>query len=777
MRAFMILASTAALAAACAAAGPAPRFRPLPLGDVRVTGGPLKRAQDLDAAYLLSLEPDRMLAYFRKRAGLEPKAPGYGGWDGDGRNLTGHICGHYLSAVSLMYAATGDARFKERADTIVDQLEEVQARNGNGYLGALEGGQEMFAQLAKGDIRSGGFDLNGQWAPFYTLHKLFAGLRDAHRHAGNPRALKLETAFAAWCEGILKDLNDEQIQRMLQTEFGGMNEVFADLHTDTRDERWLRLSLKFEHRRILDPMKAGRDELAGMHGNTQIPKLLGSLARHFETGAEEDLAAAAFFWDRVVLHHSYATGGHGKDEYFGEPDRWGERVDGRTCESCNVYNMLKLTRRLFSLRPEAKYAAFQERALYNHVLASVSPNTGQTCYMVPVGRGVQREYADMQGSFTCCVGSGMESHALHGDGLYHAADGELRVTVFADSKAVWKARGVTVRQATDFPPGETVEFTFSMEADAAFAFSFPKPAWTAPGFAVTVNGRPSSADAPDGWVTLSRTWKDGDRVTVALPKRLRLEPTPDRPNRAAILWGPLVLAGDLGEENRFESWRPGAVPVLVTARRDDVAAWLKPVPGGAAGTFVTDGIGRPREVTFQPFHRLHHRTYGVYWDVFTPDEWTVEEARHVAEQKRLDELAAATVGFVQPGEMQPERDHAMQGEETWPDRVAGRPCRRGKKWFSFDLPVDAAAPMSVTITHYRDEWRPRTFTVAVDGVALGEQRIPGRQGLEFFDVTHALPADVVRGKTKVTVRFEATGGNEIGAVFGIRTHRVPPARD
>lgn len=773
MRTVMILA----LAAACADAGPEPRFRPLPLRDVRVTGGPLKQAQDKDAAYLLDLEPDRMQAFFRKRAGLEPKAPGYGGWDGDGRNLTGHICGHYLSAVSLMYAATGDARFKERADVLVDGLEEVQARHGDGYLGALEGGREMFVGLAKGDIRSGGFDLNGQWAPFYTLHKMFAGLRDAHRFAGNPKALRLEIAFAAWCEGILKDLNDEQIQRVLQTEFGGMNEVLADLYADTRDERWLRLSFKFEHRRILDPLKAGRDELAGVHGNTQIPKLLGSLARHLATGAEEDFAAAVFFWDRVALHHSFATGGHGKDEYFGEPDRWGDRVDGRTCESCNVYNMLKLTRRLFALRPEAKYAAFHERALYNHVLASISPDTGQTCYMVPVGRGVQREYADMQGSFTCCVGSGMESHALHGDGLYHAADGELRVAVFADSKAVWKARGVTVRQATDFPLGETVEFAFSMAADTAFAFSFPKPAWTAPGFAVTVNGRPESADAPDGWVTLSRTWKDGDRVKVALPKRLRLEPTPDRPNRAAILWGPLVLAGDLGEENRLESWRPGAVPVLVTARRDDVDAWLKPAPGGAAGAFVTDGVGRPADVAFRPFHQLHHRTYGVYWDFFTPAEWTVEEARHVAEQKRLADLAAATVGFVQPGEMQPERDHAMQGEETWPDRVAGRPCRRGKRWFSFDLPVDEAAPMSLTITYYRDEWRPRTFTVAVDGVALGEQKIPGRQGLEFFDVIHALPADVVRGKRKVTVRFEATGGSEIGAVFGIRTHRAPAARD
>jgi DUF1680 family protein len=408
---------------------------PLPLQDVRLTAGPLKEAQDKNAEYLLQLEPDRMLAYLRKRAGLEPKAQGYGGWDGEGRNLTGHICGHYLSAVSLMFAATGDVRFKARADYIVDQLEEVQKKNGNGYLGALEGGQEMFAQVAKGEIRSGGFDLNGQWAPFYTLHKMYAGLRDAYRFTGNPKALQLEVAFAAWCEGILKDLNDEQVQKMLNTEFGGMNEVLVDLYKDTGDARWLRLSYKFEHHLILSPLKARRDELAGKHGNTQVPKILGSLARYFLTGDKADYTAASFFWDCVALHHSYATGGHGKDEYFAEPDKLSDRVDGRTCETCNVYNMLKMTRRLFQLKPKATYADFHERALYNHILSSISLKTGQTCYMVPVGRGVQREYSDMLHSFTCCVGSGMESHALHGHGIYYASTNRLWVTQRGDGGA------------------------------------------------------------------------------------------------------------------------------------------------------------------------------------------------------------------------------------------------------------------------------------------------------------------------------------------------------
>jgi DUF1680 family protein len=252
---------------------------PLPLSAVRVTGGPLKRAQDLNADYLLKLEPDRMMAYYRKRAGLQPKAEGYGGWDGDARNLTGHIAGHYLSGVSLMYAATGDSRFKERADYIVREMKEVQDKHGDGYLGALANGKEQLIEVSRGNIRSTFFDLNGLWSPWYVLHKTYAGLRDAYRYTGNRTALDLEIKFAAWAETILAKLDDAQLQRMLNTEFGGMNEVLADLYADTRDKRWLDLSHRFDHRAILEPLAHQQNNLPGQHGNTQVPKLLGSLMR------------------------------------------------------------------------------------------------------------------------------------------------------------------------------------------------------------------------------------------------------------------------------------------------------------------------------------------------------------------------------------------------------------------------------------------------------------------------------------------------------------------
>src|SRR5437867_6008697 len=449
--------------------------RPLPLNAVRLTGGPLKVAQDLDAAYLLALEPDRMLAFYRKRAGLEPKAEPYGGWDGDDRNLTGHIAGHHLSAISIMWQATGDARFKQRVDYMVSELKAVQDKHGDGYLSALAGGREAFAALSKGTIRSASFDLNGLWSPWYTLHKTFAGLRDAYRYAGNSTALDVEAKFAAWAESILSGLNDSQIQRMLNTEFGGMNEVLADLYADTGDTRWLALSHKFDHHVVIDPLARGDDPLPGLHGNTQVPKLLGHAVRYAYTGRAADGTAARVFWDRVVNHHTFATGGHGKEEYFREPDHLSNIVDGRTAESCNVYNMLKLTRRLFALEPEVKYAEFHERALFNHILGSIDSGEGAMCYMVPVGRAVRREYQEMSRSLTCCVGTGMESHGLHGDGIYYESGDRLWVNLYAPSTARWDAAGAQLTLDTAVPGGESAQLTLTLRSPRAFTLALRRP--------------------------------------------------------------------------------------------------------------------------------------------------------------------------------------------------------------------------------------------------------------------------------------------------------------
>ncbi len=793
------------------------RARPLELGSVRLLGGPLKQAQNVTARYLLQLEPDRMLAYYRRRAGLEPNAEPYGGWDGGGRNLTGHIAGHYLSAVSLMWAATGDKQFKDRADYIVREFRQVQDEHKDGYLSALEGGRKCWEAVAKGDIRSGGFDLNGLWAPWYVLHKTYAGLRDAYRYTGNRTALDIEIRFAEWAEGVLSGLSDTDIQRMLNTEFGGMNEVLADLYADTGDKRWLDLSRRFEHLSFTEPLQRHQDILPGKHGNTQVPKLIGSADRFAYTGSAGDLIAASFFWDRVVQHHSYATGGHGKDEYFGEPDRLSDRVDGRTAETCNVYNMLKLTRRLFSLRPDAHYADFHERALLNHILASIDPEDGRTCYMVPVGRGVQHEYADMFRSFTCCMGTGMESHALHGYGIYYESGDRLWINLYAPSTAEWTSAGLKLRMDTDLPDGDSATLKLTLEAPREFTIALRRPYWAADGFAVRVNGESMAADlladpripaygrrresqstragagssrsGPSYYVQLKRTWKTRDTVELTLPKTLRLEPLPDNPRRAAILWGPLVLAGDLGPEPERGRGRRGRyertkAPVFVAAEQP-VSDWLKPLPN-RPGEFRTDGVGRMpdaadqvTDVNFVPFYRLHRRTYAVYWDLFTAPEWEKKKAEYAAEQERRRKLELATVAYVQPGEMQPERDYNYRGAaDARPTRAEGRPGRQAGSWFSFDLPVDPPHPMALVVTYYSGQWlrRPARFEIIVDGHPTARQEVARSDPARFFDVEYPIDAKAIQDKKKVTVRFQAAEGSTVAGVFGIRMIRADAER-
>ncbi|MCX6561805.1 MAG: glycoside hydrolase family 127 protein [Candidatus Aminicenantes bacterium] len=764
------------------------KARSLPLSDVRLTGGPLKTAQDQNGRYLLSLEVDRMMAFLRQSAGLALKAEGYGGWDGADRQLTGHIAGHYLSGVSLMWAATGDPRFKERADRLVDELKAVQDKHGDGYIGAQTDrakvpGRTLYGQLAAGDIRSGGFDLNGMWSPWYVQHKIFAGLRDAFRWTGNRTALDVEIKFAAWAEGVLSGLTDEQIQKMLGTEFGGMNEVLIDLGLDTGDARWPALADKFRHRAVIESLARGEDILRGKHGNTIVPKMIGTLSRFIATGSEPDGAAARFFWERAALHHSFATGGHGRNEYFGEADKPDAMTEGRTAESCNVYNMIKMTRTLFALDPQMKYADFHERALFNHVLGSMDPADGATCYMVPVGRGVRKEYQDMQRDFTCCVGSGMESHALHGDGIYYESGDTLWINLFVPSTAVWRSADIGLAMTTTFPEGEEAALTIQAKAPRTFEVALRRPFWAGEGYAVKVNGVVLKDIGPAGtYIRIRRTWKAGDKIEWSLPKSLRLEPLPDNPDRAAILWGPLVLAGDLGaipagrssdEEANDTSSAGPETPILVTDEPSP-AAWIKAVPGNPA-RFRTVGAGRDRDVDLVPFYRLHRRIYTATWDILTTPKWDRLAADLKAARDAAQRLEAATVAFVQPGQMQSERDFNQQGGKTSPVQYQGRYGRRAADWFSFDLAVDPRSALKLILTCNRDERADRAFAVLIDGRKVGEARIARRSPQEkegFFDFEFDVPAEAAAGKAKVTVRFEGLAGQETGTIYGIRVLRA-----
>ena len=732
--------------------------------DVKLFDGPFKHALELDSKWLLSLEPDRLLSWYRKEAGLEPKAKNYGGWES--QTIAGHSLGHYLTACARMYQASGDAQFKQRVDYIVDELAECQRANTNGFVGAMPNGKRVFAEVSRGEIRSAGFDLNGSWVPWYNLHKLFEGLMDARRYCDNAKALEVAARLGDFSIETTKNLTDEQWQKMLACEHGGMNEAMADLYALTGETKYLALAKKFYHKAIMEPLAAGRDELPGKHANTQIPKMIGAARIYELTGDAQFGRIARNFYDIVLTNHTYVTGGNSEGEHFGPSGKLNDRIKGNTTETCNTYNMLKLNRALFSVEPRAEFADYYERALWNHILASQNPEDGRVLYYLTLKPGAQKKFMGEE-DFACCSGTGMENPTHYGDCIYFHGGDALWVNQFIASELNWAEKGLRVRQETDFPNKAATTLKFSAAKPVKLALRVRHPAWATNGFTVKLNGKKLKLDsAAASFVTIDRKWKDGDTLEIETPFSLRTESMPDNPKRVAVFYGPILLAGDVGA--------PGSdapVPVLVTGERA-VTGWLKPV-GGKPLTFRTANVGRPNDVELKPFFATYAHRHTVYWDVFTDADWAARQKEYEAERERVKQLEARTVDVFQPGEMQPERDHNVQGEKTEPGEWSGRKLRHATDggWFSFEVAVPTNAPADLILTYWGSETGKRTFDVLVDGSKIATTSLSRVKPEEFYDKVYPLPEELTRGKAKVTVKLQAQPGNFAGGVFGVRVVR------
>ncbi len=606
-----------------------------PLTEVKLLDGPFHQATGLNMVTLLNYEPDRLLAKFRSEAKLEPKAQHYHGWEDN--TIAGHSLGHYMSACALMYQTSGDPEFLNRVNYMVDELATCQEADGEGYIGAFPNGKKILEEeVSKGNIRSQGFDLNGIWVPYYTQHKVLMGLLDAYHRCGNEKALEVAVRFADWLGTVVQNLTGDQIQEMLKCEHGGINEALAEIYAATEDEKYLRLSQLFHHRAILDSLAHGKDILPGKHANTQIPKLVG-LARRYElTGSETDRQAAEFFWDRVVNHHSYVTGGHCNHEYFGAPDSLRDRLSNETTETCNVYNMLKLSSHLFSWEGSPEVADFYERALFNHILSSQHPGDGRVIYNLSLEMGGHKEYQDPFW-FTCCVGTGMENHAKYGENIYFHNQGELFVTQFIASELTWKEKGLVVTQHTQYPEEQGTTLEFSCPEPVRMTLMIRYPGWADKGMNIRVNGKiHHHKNLPGSFVAVSGKWEKGDLVTVEFPFSLHMETMPDDTNRVALMYGPLVLAGDLGAVDDPPAKDPHVVPVLMTNERNP-SAWTEAIQG-SPNTFRTTNTGRPSEILFRPFYKVHDRRYSVYFDLFDESRWEKFQAQsHHQNQSSHDE--------------------------------------------------------------------------------------------------------------------------------------------
>jgi len=600
------------------------------LQDVKLLDSRFKQNMDREGQWMLSLPVERLLHSFYVNAGMftdkkssPTKMPKpLGGWEELDMELRGHSVGHLLSGLSFQYASTGNAVFKKKIDSLVSGLAEVQATlNEGGYLSAFP--QNYIDRNIAG---------KSVWAPWYTLHKITAGLIDAYLYTGNTQALDIATKMAAWAYKKLTPLKPEQLALMLRNEFGGMNEAWYNLYSITGNPEHKQLGDMFYHHAVLDPLAQQQDKLNNQHANTIIPKISGEARAYELTGEAKDKDITTFFWNDVIANQTYVTGSNSDKEHFIEPGKISQHITGYTGETCNTYNMLKVTRHLFTWDADVKYADYYERALYNHILGQQDPATGMVCYFTPLKAGAFRVYSTRDSSFWCCVGSGFESQSKYNEAIYYHDDKGVFVNLFIPSVLSWKEKGLQLHQETNYPEEATTRLLVEKAPAEIVPFYVRYPSWAINGAIVKINGKAVKIDQkPGSYITVSRKWTVGDKLEVTYPMSLHLEPTPDNPKIAAIMYGPIVLAGEMGTEGMkkpapyhdpkdpyqyydYDYNIPTDIVHTLNVTNQKITDWLKPVKD-APLTFTTANTMGGKTVTLSPYYNLHRQRYAVYWDL------------------------------------------------------------------------------------------------------------------------------------------------------------------
>ncbi len=739
---------------------------PFPLRDVTLLESKFKHTMERDEKFLFNLEPDRLLSGFRSNAGLEPKAEKYGGWESGG--LAGHSLGHYLSALSLLYGSTRDVEVLNRINYTVSELKEIQNARKTGYLGAIPNEDKLWDEVKKGIIETGNFSLNGYWSPWYTVHKIMAGLLDAYNQTGNKDALAIQVRFSDWAVELLDHLNENQMQNMLRCEYGGMTEVLVNTYALTGSKKYLDLSYRFYDSPVLDPLANHQDKLNGFHANTIIPKAIGSIRRYEITKDKNDLEIGKFFWETVAKNHTYAIGGNSYYEYFQEPGKLNDKLADNTTETCNTYNMLKLTQHLFGLKPSAKWMDFYEKALYNHILASQNPETGMTTYYVSLRMGGKKQFGDYQHSFTCCMGTGMENHVKYNENIYYkGGDGSLYVNLFIPSALNWEEKGIQIIQNANIPENNNIVLTITGKKPGKFTIRIRKPYWVKQS-EIRINGKKiNEFIGEDGYWAVERNWRNGDKISVYLPSDLHYEAMPDNPDRRAIFYGPIILAGNFGTVPLDPAQN---IPVFVTPEKD-ANQWLRQENGLV---FTSIGNTYPENVELRPFNEMVTEHYTVYWDFFTPNQWTVQQKVYEQERLKQQDIEARTISLFRPGEMQPERDHNLKGEKMHTGESNTRKWRAAEPggFLSFDMDVDPEKRNILTMTYWGQDNRNSTFNILVNDTVIATEDINKYKENRFYEIDYKIPVELTKGKRKITIILkEAKNNNNIGPFYLARIAR------
>ena len=761
-----------------------------PLGDITLLDGPLKHARDLNVQVLLKYDCDRMLAPYRKEAGLQPRKPSYPNWDG----LDGHVGGHYLTALAIN-AATGNEECRKRMEYMISELQLVLDANNqrheawcHNYIGGVPNSAKMWTAFSKGDFGP----YFGTWAPFYNIHKMYAGLRDAWLYCGNEQAKNLFLKFCDWAVDITRDLNDEQMERMLGNEHGGMNEVLADAYAITGEQKYMDCARRFSHKMLLVPLENGKDCLDNMHANTQIPKVIG-YQRIAELAHDVQYHnASEYFWEIVTRQRSLAFGGNSRREHFPTKENcidYINDIDGP--ESCNTYNMLKLTEDLNRVKPNGMYGDFYETAMFNHIISAQHPQHGGYVYFTPARPRHYRNYSAPNKAMWCCVGTGMEDHGKYGQFVWthdkgvKAENDALYVNLFVASELNWKDRKMVIRQQTAFPYAETSVVEVA-KGKGTFILKVRKPSWCDD---FTVKGVGFDADSyeENGFVCIKRKWKKGDQVKISMPMHAYIKPMVNVPQYVAIMYGPIMLGMKTGNEDmrsliaddsRFGQYAGGKklaldkAPILLPKHLDDIAKDLKPIPGKPLHFKLATHMENAIEGELQPFFEIHDSRYMMYWLALGENDYKAYMQKLADEEKARQALENRTVDKVSPGEQQPETDHRMETDNSEKGNTEGVFFRDAKDghYFSYLMQTKGETDLSLQLKFWgQDEWRTSEFDIYIDDRLLTSVNNSHRwRTTQFKTVDYAIPSELVKGKKEVRVKFVAHKGKQVGQIYGVR---------
>ena len=761
-----------------------------PLGDITLLDGPLKHARDLNVQVLLKYDCDRMLAPYRKEAGLQPRKPSYPNWDG----LDGHVGGHYLSALAIN-AATGNEECRKRMEYMISELQLVLDANNqrpeawcHNYIGGVPNSAKMWTAFSKGDFGP----YFGTWAPFYNIHKMYAGLRDAWLYCGNEQAKNLFLKFCDWAVDITRDLNDEQMERMLGNEHGGMNEVLADAYAITGEQKYMDCARRFSHKMLLVPLENGKDCLDNMHANTQIPKVIG-YQRIAELAHDVQYHnASEYFWEIVTRQRSLALGGNSRREHFPTKETcidYINDIDGP--ESCNTYNMLKLTEDLNRVKPDGMYGDFYETAMFNHILSAQHPQHGGYVYFTPARPRHYRNYSAPNKAMWCCVGTGMEDHGKYGQFVWthdkgvKAENDALYVNLFVASELNWKDRKMVIRQQTAFPYAETSVVEVA-KGKGTFILKVRKPSWC-DDFTVKGVGFDTGSYEENGFVCIKRKWKKGDQVKISMPMHAYIKPMVNVPQYVAIMYGPILLGMKTGTEDmrsliaddsRFGQYAGGKklaldkAPILLPKHLDDIAKDLKPIPGKPLHFKLATHMENAIEGELQPFFEIHDSRYMMYWLALGENDYKAYMQKLADEEKARQALENRTVDKVSPGEQQPETDHRMETDNSEKGNTEGIFFRDAKDghYFSYLMQTKGETDLSLQLKFWgQDEWRTSEFDIYIDDRLMTSVNNSHRwRTTQFKTVDYAIPSELVKGKKEVRVKFVAHKGKQVGQIYGVR---------